>query len=109
MSRLQIAYGPLPIDPGEQNQHFYQIHQQYKDEVGVLHAHRLYLAARDIGIINLILFILLPALSWWATGDGVRAATYAGGLLLIYLLTAIVAKNYGERFVRNTLAIASTI
>ena len=66
--RLGAAYGTLPTDCGEQGRLFYKIYSAYSNMVGVQDAHRSYLAARDIGMINLILFILLPGFAWWATG-----------------------------------------
>jgi len=107
MVRLETAYGPLPTDPGDQGRLFYKIYSAYGDTVGVLDAHRSYLAARDIGIINLILFILFPGVAWWATGDGVRTAIYAGALFFAYVLMAVAAQVYGVRLVENTLAVAS--
>ena len=87
MVRLEAAYGPLPTDAGEQGRQFYKIFSAHGNTVGVLDAHRSYLAARDMGMINLILFILLPGFAWWTTGDGIRTSVYAGALLLAYLLT----------------------
>lgn len=105
--RLADLYGPLPIDPNEQSRLFYRVYRQYAISIGVLDAHRSYLAARDIGTINLILFILLPVLGWWATGDELRTALYAATLLLAYFLTAIAAQIYSARLIENVLASAS--
>lgn len=107
MARLERDYGPLPIDPIEQGRVFYKIYGACKDAVGVLDAHRSYLAARDIGMINVILLILLPGFAWWATQDVVRTTLYAGVLFLSYLLMAIAAQVYGARLVENALAAAS--
>ena len=82
--------------------------QSHADEVGVLDAHKSYLAARDIGIINLILFVLLPGFSWWATSHLERVATYAAALLVSYLMIAFAARVYAVRFVQNVLAAASS-
>ena len=105
--RLGAAYGTLPTDCGEQGRLFYKIYSAYSNMVGVQDAHRSYLAARDIGMINLILFILLPGFAWWATGDGIRTAAYAGALFLTYLLITIAAQVYGTRLIENVLAAAS--
>lgn len=107
MGKLEQTYGPLPDDPSEQDRLFYKIYSAYADSIGVLDAHKSYLAARDIGIINLVLFVFLPSFAWWATLDGTRTATYAGALLLSYLLMAIAAQVYGARLVENALAAAS--
>lgn len=107
IASLERLYGPLPSDPGEQDYLFYKIYRIHADEVGVLDAHKSYLAARDIGIINLILFLLLPGFAWWATLDLARTATYAAALLASYLLLAFAAQIYGGRLVENVLAAAS--
>jgi hypothetical protein len=108
MAALERTYGPLPAAPGAQNRLFYKIYRVHAEEAGVLDAHKSYLAARDIGIINLILFILLPGFAWWATGNPGRVAVYAAALFASYLLMAITAQIYAGRFVGNVLAAAST-
>ena len=97
----------LPTDQGEQGRLFYKIYSTYSNAVGVLDAHRSYLAARDIAMINLILSVLLPGFALWATGDGIRTVAYIGVLFLCYLLAATAAQVYGVRLVENTLAAAS--
>jgi hypothetical protein len=109
MAGLEQRYGPLPIEPGEQDRLFYKIYRDYSDDVGVLDAHKSYLAARDMGIINLILFLLLPGIALWATGDPQRVAIYAAILLAFHLTMAIAAQVYGGRLVENVLAAASRI
>jgi len=108
MAALERTYGPLPTAPGEQDRLFYKIYRAHAEEVGVLDAHKSYLAGRDIGIINLILFILLPGFAWWATGNVGRAAAYAAALFVFYLVMAIAAQVYAGRFVENVLATASS-
>lgn len=108
MAALESRYGPLPIDPTEQDTRFYKIYREFRDETGVLDAHRSYLAARDIGTINLILAMTLPFFALWATSDLGRSAIYMLALLVIYLLCAVAAKNYGARIVENVLALASS-
>jgi hypothetical protein len=108
LAALEQRFGPLPTDSGRQNQLFYKVYRAHADEVGVLDAHKSYLAARDIGIINLILFILLPGFAWWATWDPERVALYSGVLFASYALTALAAQMYAARFVENVLASASS-
>lgn len=108
IASLERRYGPLPTDPGGQDQLFYKVYRAHADEVGVLDAHKSYLAARDIGIINAMLFILLPGFAWWATGSLERVTVYAALLLAAYLIMALAAQVYAARFVENVLAAAST-
>lgn len=107
MQTLDTLHGPLPSDPGEQDRLFYRIYSQYRDEVPVQDPHRSYLAARDIGTINLLLTLPLPVLAGWVTADAALTVGYAVVLLLIYTVTAFAAQRYGERLVENTLAVAS--
>lgn len=107
MSRIENRYGPLPDDPGRQGALFYRIYSAHAKCPGVLDAHRSYLAARDIGMINLLMFLLLPTFAYWATGELGRPTVYAGILLLSYTLMSWAAQIYGERLVENSLAAAS--
>ena len=72
--------------------------------MGVLDAHKSYLAARDIATINLLMFFLLPPLAYWATHDFTRSAIYAAVLLAAYVACCVAAQVYGTRLVENVLA-----
>lgn len=106
MGALERRHGPLPAHEGEQGALFYKVYSAHADSVGVLDAHKSYLAARDIGTINFLMFVLLPWFAYWATGDLIRSGIYAALLLLSYALTAISAQVYGTRLVENALAAA---
>lgn len=107
MEQLERIYGPLPSDPDQQGALFYRIYSVNARCPGVLDAHKSYLATRDIGTINMLMFALLPLPAYWATADLVRTGIYAGVLLLSYGLMSFAAQVYGERLVENTLAVAS--
>lgn len=107
LDAIGAKFGPLPEDPAEQDRLFYRIYWEHRDEIGVQDAHRSYLATRDIATINLLILAIAPWFAWWATGDARRAAFYALGLAVAYLLFALAAKNYAHRMVQNVLACAS--
>jgi hypothetical protein len=107
MDKLESIYGPLPTDPKQQGALFYRIYSANAARAGVLDAHKSYLAARDIGTINLLMFVLLSPPAYWATEDLLRTGAYAVTLLLSYVLTSLAAQAYGARLVENTLAAAS--
>jgi hypothetical protein len=107
MKRLRKAHGGLPTNPGKQSLLFYSIYKKYANEVGVLDAHKSYLAARDISTINLILVFLLVPLAGWFLGDYKRTAMYALTMVGAYAVTCVVAQVYGKRMVQNALALAS--
>lgn len=108
MAVLEAQCGPLPLAGKEQNQLFYRIYREFREDVGVLDAHGRYLAARDIGTITALVMIPLPWLAWWASGNGERALVYGVVLFLVYALCVIAAKNYSWRMVQHVLALASS-
>lgn len=108
MSVLEAHFGPLPEAGDEQNKLFFKIYRAHRDDVGVLDAHGRYLAARDSGTITALLMVTLPWLALWATGDVARSARYGLGLVALYLLFSIAAKNYSWRMVQHVLALASS-
>lgn len=108
MEALEAQYGPLPVAGKEQNQLFYRIYREFREDVGVLDAHGRYLAARDIGTITGLVMVPLPWLAWWASGNGGRAIVYGMVLFLIYVLCGLAAKNYSWRMIQHVLALASS-
>lgn len=108
MTVLEAQYGPLPSAGIEQNQLFYRIYREFREDVGVLDAHGRYLAARDIGTITALVMVPLPWLALWASGNAAPAIVYGLALLMIYTLCVIAAKNYSWRMVQHVLALASS-
>jgi hypothetical protein len=108
MRVLETEYGPLPSKGIEQNQLFYRIYREFREDVGVLDAHRRYLAVRDIGTITALLMVPLPWLAWWASGNIASAVAYSVALIMIYILCVTAARNYSWRMVQNVLALASS-
>ena len=108
MAELEAQYGPLPRIGREQNQLFYRIYREFREDVGVLDSHARYLAARDIGTITALVMIPLPCLAWWASDNGERALVYGLVLILVYTLCVVAAKNYSWRMVQHVLALASS-
>lgn len=108
IERLRSKYGELPLESNRQDKLFYSIYKAHETDVGVLDAHASYLAARDIGIINLLLTVLLPPCAYWAAGNFERTIGYAAILFASYLVVARAAQVYGARLVENTLAAASS-
>jgi hypothetical protein len=107
MTKLRKAQGGLPTNPEKQARLFYSIYKKHANDVGVLDAHKSYLAARDIATINLLLLFLLPPLAAWFSEDYKRAAIYAATMFAAYAVTCVAAQVYGKRMVQNALAVAS--
>jgi hypothetical protein len=107
MAKLRKTHGGLPTNSGKQDRLFYSIYKKHANEVGVLDAHKSYLATRDIGTINLLMLVSLPPLAGWFSGDYKRAAIYALALFAAYVVTCLAAQVYGKRMVQNVLVLAS--
>jgi hypothetical protein len=107
MKKLKKKYGALPTKPAEQGRAFYGIYKAHANAIGVLDAHKSYLAARDIATINFLLLLLLSPLAAFWIGFGTRAALYALALFAAYAVMSLAAQVYACRLVQNTLAIAS--
>lgn len=104
---LEEKYGELPIDPVVQNHTWYKASIEHKDHLGVLDAHRAYLAARDIATISWIFVLPLPLASYFLKDETVCSSLYGVVLLLLALLLSLATKIYGGRFVENVLAVDS--
>lgn len=107
MTELEGKLGSLPSDPAAQNRLFYRIYKPLRDDISVCDPHRRYLAARDIGTITALLVVPLPILATLATDNALRSASYGACLLLVYILSAVSAKNYGARMVQHVLALTA--
>ena len=105
--RLVQQWGVVPNDPAEQNRLWYRIYRSVEKEIRVHEAHRAWLFSRDLtaytvlffvifGIVTLVSYPLWP-IGWW----------YLVGLATQYLTAMTAARNYGARFVRTVLAVAS--
>ena len=105
--RLIERWGQLPHDPSEQNRLWYKIYRSVDSELRVHESHRAWLRSRDLtGYTALFLFFLgIPAIVMDSTRDVV--VWYLVALLAQYLLVMMAARNYGIRFVRTVLAVAS--
>lgn len=107
MTAIEQKYGTSPIEPRAQNTLFYQIYTKHSDSIPVLDAHKSYLAARDICVINFLMFLLLPWFAYWIASDLTRAGVYAAALIAAYCVTARSAQVYSQRLVENSLAAES--
>ena len=105
--RLVRQWGVFPDDPAEQNRLWYRIYRSVEKELRVHEAHRAWLFSRDLtaytvlfvvifGIATLVSDALWP-IGWW----------YLAGLTTQYVTAMTAARNYGVRFVRTVLAVAS--
>ena len=106
MTNLQTLHGTLPVSERDQNELWYNIYKAHTKDIVLAKSHKDFLLGRDITAVA-FLFILLVGIPFLFFGTSPLCWIYLGGLVLQYLLTAVVAQNHGRRFVTNVLAIAS--
>lgn len=107
ITALEKRIGSFPSNPCDQNRQWYKLYKDNSDKITVINSHRSYLLSRDLTGASAIATVILP-LSLFLFNKNVWNAV---GLFLIftthYFIFALVARNYGERFVCNVLAEAS--
>lgn len=107
MVQLKKNVGTLAAEPKEQNSQWYKLYKQVETVPEVAYAQKDFLMYRDMAALSLPLTVLAP-LGLYVAEAGTKALWAAAGLFFIqYVLTAISARNAGERFVCNVLAVHS--
>ena len=107
MVQLKKNIGSWDEGPKEQNSKWYRLYKQVETAPEVAYAQKDFLMYRDMAVLSLPL-IVLASLGLHVAEASAKAAWVAAGLFLVqYVLTAISARNAGERFVCNVLAVHS--
>lgn len=107
MAQLHNNVGEWAESPKEQNSKWYRLYKKVEEAPEVAHAQKDFLMYRDMAVLSLPLVVLAP-LGLHFVGASVNALVGAACLFLLqYVLTAISARNAGERFVCNVLAVHS--
>lgn len=107
IAALKKNVGTLPIDQAEQNTKWYKLYKQVSNEPSVAEAHKMFLMYRDMAVISLVLFILVPVALYGVDAESQVPWLALGLFVLQYLLTAFSARWSGIRFVCNVLAVHS--
>lgn len=108
MVQLKKNVGAWAEEPKEQNSKWFKLYKQVESVPEVAYAQKDFLMYRDMAVLSLPLVVLTP-LGLYAAEASTKALWIAAGLFLMqYVLTAISARNAGERFVSNVLALHST-
>ncbi|MCX7355152.1 MAG: hypothetical protein NTY59_10025 [Alphaproteobacteria bacterium] len=100
---LAEKLGEYPREADKQNALWFSLYKRHGGVNKVLEAHRIYLMTRDMASISSLFVILFPLGVFAENFQWEVAAIYAAALLLQYVLIAISARNYGNRFVLNVL------
>ena len=107
MVQLKKNVGVWAEEPREQNSKWYKLYKQVETVPDVAYAQKDFLMYRDMAVLSLPLIVLAP-LGLYVAETSTKALWISAGLFLVqYVLTAISARNAGERFVCNVLAVHS--
>lgn len=93
----------VPQDPKEQNTKWYSLYRRYSESVRVREAHRSFLLTRDLCSVSFLFAIFGPWGLLLFQHMGKWALLYFIVMILHYLVLALVAQNYGNRFVCNVV------
>lgn len=108
INKLTAKMGKLPRKPTEQNSKWYSIYKRYSNSVTVKQAHKAFLLSRDLCTIS-FLFTVIGSLGIYFDGQNLKwTALFFIIMAGHYITLAIVAQNYGKRFVCNVIAEFST-
>lgn len=95
--------GRLPDNPREQNNEWYSMYRQYAESVIVSPAHKNYLLARDLCSISILFAVGGPCGLLFLQTQTKGVLYYGLVMFAHYIVLAIVAQNYGRRFVCNVM------
>lgn len=104
MPAIELKFGPLPADPGDQNRLWYRMYQTVRDLPEVQHGHREFLLARDIACVTVIFAVILAPAGLFMMKPTIWVA-YGAGLLAQYLIATRAARVLGTRLVSTVLAL----
>jgi hypothetical protein len=103
---LEERYGPLPKNPCEQDEKFYQIYKPLDGDIGIDDAHKSYLLFRELAVLSFAAMIAGSMIAYALSKSFFASGVYLLVTTTMYLATAIAGQNAGHRFVSNTLAVA---
>jgi hypothetical protein len=97
----------LPESAKEQNAFWYKLYKKTESDSTVAQAHQHFLLFRDLAALSLIAAPIVGLLFFSLGFELGISASGAIILLIQYSVTAVAAKNNGNRFVTNVLALHS--
>jgi hypothetical protein len=100
---LALLYPNLPRNPVDQNRLWYKIYKSNSGDIAIVKSHKDFLLARDLTSMSFLFLIGIGIPSLILVRQPIKWY-YAVFLLIQYLIMVILAKNHGNRFVRNVLA-----
>ncbi len=106
---LATKLGEYPQEADKQNALWFSLYKKQGGMQKVLQSHKIYLLTRDMASISALFVIFFPIGVFAQNSKWQSTAIYAAALLSQYVLIAISARNYGNRFVLNVLVEESQV
>ena len=105
LKKLQMSIGKLPTNEREQNALWYEMYKKVEFDLSVLSSHKSYLLFRDTAAISLILAFIIPFTMYCFNEECTYIGSSAALFLVQYFVSAIAARNSGNRFVQSVVAV----
>lgn len=103
---LRSKYGELPQEPSDQNRLWYKMLKLVEHNPAISQSHRDWLFSRDLTGYSLVFFFGFGISAFFGAEDVRVPVVYSILLFVQYVVIMISARTYGERLVKNVLAIA---
>lgn len=107
IKKLKSKFGIFPRKASEQNKLWYHIYRQNASNILVTESHGAFLLARDLTSLSFLLMLVMGVLAL-AYISPIIKYYYFLFLIIQYFANLVNARNRGQRFVTNVLAVEST-
>jgi hypothetical protein len=104
LDKLKAAVGPFPKTPARQNAVWYSLYKSMENDPAVRQVHKSYLLTRDYAVFAALFIPILGGLALVQYPTSTMALSYAGFLVIQFVLVIRAARNHGFRFVTTVLA-----
>lgn len=105
---LEQVHGPFPKDGEGQNELWYALYKNVKDDPSVMQVHREFLLTRDYTCLSLMMLVLLGTIGLVQIPSAQTGLLYLILLALQFTLVNLAARNHGRRFVTTVLALTAS-
>ena len=108
MARFTLLFPDgIPEDPKKQNNEWYRLYRNCRDESQVFFSHKAFLLTRDLTSLTVV-FVPLAISGHFLLGTNPHMLTYHLLLFLVlFVFISLSSRHYAERFVANVLVEAS--
>jgi hypothetical protein len=107
LDKLRAKIGVFPKAPARQNAVWYSLYKSIENDPAVSQVHKIYLLTRDYAVFAALFIPILGGLALVQFPTFTIALSYAGSLIVQFVLVVRAARTHGFRFVTTVRARAS--